>query len=207
MDHLLALNSCINPDSTSKGSPLELHQWMQNLQHHPDKNFSSYILQEIKFGFRIGFNRAQLLHPNLHSTNPSVISNYLDQKISLMRMWKFPRHWSPPGIQISPLGVIPKKNKPHKWCLIVDLSSPAGFSVNDGIPQEFLSLCYTSLEHLASLLISVSRGALLVKANIKKAYRIILIHPHDQHLLRVRWNNSTECSPLDFVQPQRYSLH
>ena len=94
----------------------------------------------------------------------------------------------PPGIHTSPLGVIRKKNKPSKWRLIVDLSSPAGFSINDGILQEHSSLRYTSLDHLASLVNSVGRGTLLVKAGIKEAYRMIPIHPHDQYLLGVQWN-------------------
>ena len=46
---------------------------------------------------------------------------------------EFPHHYSHPGIHSSPLGVIPKKNKPVKYCLIVDLSSPASFSTNDGM--------------------------------------------------------------------------
>lgn len=200
MDHLQALNSCINPEPLSVKalslevySPLRLHQWTQDLQTHPDKDFSFYILQGIKSGFRISFNIAQPLRPatsNLHSCNPSVVSEYLEREVSLTRMWKYPRHCSPPGIHISPLGVIPKKNKPGKWRLIVDLSSPAGFSVNDGISQELSSMKYTSLDHLAYLVNSVGRGALLVKADIKEAYRMIPIHPHDQHLLGISWKDS-----------------
>ena len=92
---------------------------------------------------------------------------------------EIPRHFIPPGIQISPLGVIPKKNKPGNWRLIVDLLSPAGFSVNDGISPELSSLNNTSVVHLVSLVTSVGRGALLVKADIKEAYRMIPVHPHD----------------------------
>ena len=36
-------------------------------------------------------------------------------------------------IHTSAIGAIPKKNKPEKWRLIVDLSSPTDHSVNDGI--------------------------------------------------------------------------
>ena len=104
-------------------------------------------------------------------------------------MWKCPCHYIPPGIHTSPLGVIPEQNKPGKWHLIVDLSSPAGFSVNDGISQECSSMRYTCLDHLTLLVNSVSRGALLVKADIKEAYQMIPIHPDDQHLLGVRWND------------------
>ena len=48
--------------------PLSISQWSQELHHHPDKAFSSYILQGIEFGFRIGFDRSQALPVPLHST-------------------------------------------------------------------------------------------------------------------------------------------
>jgi hypothetical protein len=38
-----------------------------------------------------------------------------------------------PAIHISPMGLIPKKGRPGKFRLIVDLSAPRGRSVNDGI--------------------------------------------------------------------------
>ena len=99
MDHLLALNSCINPYPQSVKtlslevySPLNLPQWTLELESHPDKAFSSYILQGIRCGFRIGFNYDQPIHPassNLHSSNPEVISDYLQREVSLSRMWNF----------------------------------------------------------------------------------------------------------------------
>ena len=95
----------------------------------------------------------------------------------------------PPGIHTSPLGVIPKKNKPDKWHLIVDLSYPTGSNINDEISQELSSLSYTSLDNLVSMVNLIGRGALMVKADIKEAYRMIPIHPHDQHLLGVQWND------------------
>ena len=197
---LMALNSFIGPDcrttsllSLEAFSPLNQTQWTQHLTSYPDKEFSAYILAGIKSGFRIGYNRAQPLHSattNLHSNNPSVISEYLSREVSLNRMWKYPRHCSPPGIHISPMGAIPKKNKPGKWRLIVDLSSPKGFSINDGISPELSSVSYVSLDHLASLVTSVGRGAFLVKADIKEAYRMVPIHPNDQHLLGIWWEDS-----------------
>ena len=110
------------------------------------------------------------------------------REVVLNRMWKYPRHVSPPGIHTSPIGVIPKKNRPGKWRIIVDLSSPRGFSVNDGISSDLSSLACTSVDHLASLVLSCGRGALLVKADIKEAYRMVPIHPDDRHLLGVWWN-------------------
>ena len=66
-------------------------------------------------------------------------TEYLQWEVSLGRMQK---HELPvKGYQehISPIGAIPKRNKPGKWWLIVDLSPliPAGASVNDGISPDF----------------------------------------------------------------------
>ena len=202
IDHLLSLDSFVDPSSQLTSSlaleaccPLSVSQWSQDLCHHPDKAFSSYILQGIESGFGIGFDRSQALHSapfNLPSQNSSVISDYLKREISLNRMWKYPRHVSPPGIHFSPIGVIPKKNRPGKWRLIVDLSSPRGFSINDGISSDLSTLSYTSVDHLASLVLSHG------KADIQEAYRMIPIHPDDQHLLGIRWN---ECVYIDRMLP------
>ena len=51
---------------------------------------------------------------------------------------------------ISPIGAIPKKHKPGKWRLIMDLSSPAGSSINDGISSEWSSISYVSIDFLLS---------------------------------------------------------
>ena len=71
----------------------------------------------------------------MHTQNPEVISQYLSQKVSLDRMTVLPAIHSK-DIHTSPIGAIPKKNKPGKRRLIVDLSSPSGHSVNDGISSE-----------------------------------------------------------------------
>ena len=199
MDRLLAINSCVSPLSQSSlalprevSTPLKAHQWSQDLQSHSDIQFQSYIVQGITSGFRIGFDRSHSLWSatkNLHSSNPAVISEYLEREVCLNRTWKFPINQCSPGVQISPVGAIPKKNKPDKWCLIVDLSSPSGSSVNDGISPELSSLSYTSLDHLAAMILSIGRGSLLVKADIQEAYRMIPVHPQDQPLLGIQWNN------------------
>ena len=105
-------------------------------------------------------------------------------------MWKIPLAILPRGVHISPLGVIPKRNKPGKWRLIVDLLSPQGARVNDGIDADRSSLSYVSLDHLAALVVSTGRGSLLVKADVKEAYRMVPVHPEDQHLLGVQWQGS-----------------
>ena len=116
---------------------------------------------------------------------PTIISEYLQREVQLGRMCK--HEVKSPKIHLSPLGAIPKKHKPGKWRLIVDLSSPAGASINDGISAEWSSVAYVSIDHLSSLVISTGRGSFLVKADIKEAYRMLSIHPENQALLGVCW--------------------
>lgn len=170
-------------------TPLKLNEWSLGLLHHPDREFVSYILLGIKEGFRIGFNRTCPLRDagsNMPNRNPEVIVAYLEREVALGRMLSCPADIQ--GVHVSPMGIIPKRNKPGKWRMIVDLSSPPGGSLNDGIGSEQSSLSYTTIDHLSTLILDVGKGAFLVKADIKEAYRMIPVHPEDQPLLGIRWN-------------------
>ena len=89
-----------------------------------------------------------------------------------------------PMVQVSPFGVIPK-SEPGKWRLILDLSSPEGFSVNDGVDKDWCSLSYMSVDEVAERVVEVGKGALLAKFDLKAAYRNVPVHPEDRWLLGV----------------------
>ena len=123
--------------------------------------------------------------------HPDVVSDYLKQELLLNRMVVVPES-QVPFIQchISPFGVIPKRSKPGKWRLIVDLSSPANASVNDGINRDMCSISYVTIDEIVDRIIQMGQGSLLAKVDIKQAYRIIPVHPEDRHLLGVQWQGS-----------------
>ena len=162
--HLLALETCKPEEVTSVTgadivTPLQVEVWEAGLAAHPDRQFAEYILRGLRQGFRIGFDRAKTLvsaTSNMAIPHEDVVQNYLEREVSLGRMYcvREAAKWQL-QVQISPLGMIPKKNKPGKWRLIV---------------------------------LQVGQGALLVKADIKEAYRNIPVHPEDQQLLGIRWN-------------------
>ena len=77
-------------------------------------------------------------------------------------MMKLPEGVRPSGVHISPPGAIPKKNKQGKWRLIVDLSSPPGHSINDGIFTENFSLSCPSIDHLATIIVSEGHESFMV---------------------------------------------
>ena len=95
-------------------------------------------------------------------------------------------HPSPP-ILISQFGVIPKRNKPGKWRLILDLSAPPGMSINDGISTEVCSLHYASVDDAAWIILTLGPQVWPAKLDIERAYRKVPIHVQDRHLLGMEW--------------------
>ena len=90
-------------------------------------------------------------------------------------------------IRRNPIGIIPKPHQPGKFRLIVDLSAPPAFSVNDGTLAEECSLEYVSVDQAARLVSKCGRGALMAKIDLQSAYRHVLVHPKDQNLLGIEW--------------------
>lgn len=170
------------------------HEWAEDLASHPDPAFRDYILMGITQGFRIGFDHSkhscQPARSNMRSASEfaGVVQEYLDAERALGRIVG-PIHPSlaPPGTQLSPFGVIPKANKPGKWRLIVDLSSPEGRSVNAGIEPELCSLQYLRLDEVIQHIAIVGQGALLAKMDIESAYHMVPVNPADRPLLGMQW--------------------
>lgn len=174
-------------------SPLNLEAWAQALASHRDQSFRRYILEGMTRGFHIGFDytghSCRPATSNMASTSerPEVVQAYLDKEVALGRVvGPVDPERVPEGTQLSPFGVIPK-SQPGKWRLIVDLSSPGGSSVNDGIEPELCSLQYLRLDEVVRQVVHSGPGTLLAKMDIESAYRMVPVHPADRLLLGVQW--------------------
>ena len=146
----------------------------------------------IHSGFRIGFDRNHKLRSaakNHASTDrlATQVQSYINSEVSTgkLRLVASSTH-----IHVSPLGLIPKKNRPDKFRLIVDLSAPPGRSVNDGISPTLCSLQYTSVGTATRW---VRPGMFMAKLDLKSAYRMVPVHPSDQWLLGVSWEGHVYC--------------
>ena len=73
--------------------------------------------------------------------------------------------------------MIPKRHQANKWRLIVDLSSPKGGSVNDGVDRSLCSFDYIAVTDIGDVVLGLGRGALLAKSDIRHAYRQVPVHP------------------------------
>ena len=166
-------------------TPLRAEAWEFFLRSHPDRDFARYLQQGIISGFRFGFQRGTLCQPssrNLRSAyeHPDIIDRYLVQEVSLQRVACFSQEAarSFPSFTLSPVGVIPKHNRPDKWRLIVDLSSPNGESVNDSLNRVQCSKKkYASIDDAVAILRNLGRGALMAKLDLKDAYVQNSSHP------------------------------
>lgn len=177
-------------------SPLVFSKFQEELVNHPDRSAVAYVLSGVQWGFQVGFaapaGSLKSASSNMHSAleHPSIIDNYLETEVSLGRVaGPFP---SPPfpNLHISRFGVIPKSNQPGKWRLILDLSAPAGHSVNDGIPKPPFSIQYVTVDAFIDGIMARGRGTLMAKFDVASAYRNIAVHPRDRYLLGMRWRDS-----------------
>ena len=115
-----------------------------------------------------------------------------------------------PLVHTSPIGLVPKGYQVNKWRMIVDLSSPAGSSINDGISDDLCSMLYSSVDNTIHIIRELDRGTQLVKLDIKDAYHITPVHPANYCLLGICWQGNTyvDCAmAFGPDQSPKFSMH
>lgn len=169
-------------------------------------NYNPKFTEQLISGFTVGFSlnfggkRVSCTANNLASAvkNPSAADKKIQKEISLGRLAG--PFVSPPfsPFCISPLGLVPKKAV-GEFRLIHHLSFPHGSSINDGIAEEFSRVCYATIADAISHIKALGRGCFLAKTDIKNAFRIIPISPHDYSLLGMEWKGQfyyDKCMPM-----------
>ena len=71
----------------------------------------------------------------------------------------------------------------------MDLSSPSGASVHDGISADEFTLHYITVDQIIRSVSRLGKGALMAKFDVESAYRNVPVHPSDRHLLGMKWRN------------------
>ena len=146
-------------------------RWDHYLQSHLDRDFTEFLRMGICHSFKIGFNcSSRLCSPksNYESSvgNPGHAQRYISEEVAAGHLRPVthdsPAHWSP-------IGLVPNDHQPGKFRLIIDLSSPCGASVNDGISSQLTSLTYLKVDDAVSLVRSAGRGARMAKLDLKEA--------------------------------------
>ena len=120
---------------------------------------------------------------HIHTIEASIESELKKGRIKIIS--KLPTYYF-----CSPIGLVPKKldGQLIDWRMIFDLSFPESQSVNDGIPKEFGVISYESLNTAICLIAETGPGAVLIKRDLKSAFRHIPVSPLDYWLLIFEWN-------------------
>ncbi|XP_066431505.1 uncharacterized protein [Eleutherodactylus coqui] len=183
-------------------TPVILEEMVPYLSRYPDREKAELLFK----GFRDGFHIPPPVHgvpfslKNLRSAleYPEVVTEKLMKEVRLGRM---AGPFEEPPVQdfvVSPLGVVPKK-EPNKFRLIHHLSYPRGASVNDGIDPELCSVVYTSFDAALHWVRNYGRGALMAKADIESAFRLLPVTQESVRLLGCFWAGSyfaDRCLPM-----------
>ena len=180
----------------------------------PDQAYAAFIRQGLSQGFRIGCSTAttHLIsrcknHPSAHDRTTAVDERILSELSAGRLHGPIP----PPQkalVHISSIGVVLKPHQPDKWRMITDLLYPRSASVNDGISPNLCSLHYSSVDDAVALIRQLGRNTLLIKLDIKDAYRIVPVHPADYPLLGISWRDQVyidRALPLASDQHPSYS--
>jgi hypothetical protein len=162
-------------------------RFASELRNHPHRHKVNYVLQGISHGFSLGFDmpiRLKSVGRNKPSAyeHVDIIDAYLFNEVQQGRV-AGPFALPPlQPFQVSSFGVIPKKGQPGKWRFIVDLSSPEGQSVNDGIDPESWTLQYIKIDDVVAMVAKHGPGVLMAKFDVECAYRNIPVHPAERYI-------------------------
>ena len=169
-------------------SGLNIVNWRRYLEDYHDTGLNDFL----EFGWPVHFNRDSPLAPaqkNHFSAEayPSHVQHYIDTEIqhgALLGPFD-----GPPveGSHISPLMTRPKKGSVHRR-VIMDLSYPAGCSINDGVdPINYvdgpLSVKLPTVATMETRVLELGPGAFLYKTDLARGYRQLRIDPTDWGLL------------------------
>ena len=165
-------------------SGLNISAWRSFLEGYHD----SKLVDFLEFGWPINFDRGQPListfvnHPSA-SSFPAHVQHYIDTELghgALLGPFSAPAFST---FQCSPLMTAPKKNSAFRR-VVMDLSWPAAFSINDGIARHMyidgpMAMKLPTVDYMEARLLKLGRGAFMYKTDLARGYRQLRVDPLD----------------------------
>ena len=172
------------------------------LSSNYDKIESSILVHSFERGFDLGYRGDPNNNLNVNNLS-SAVEHPLEVNKALEKELKAGRivgpFKSPPfkKFQISPIGVVPKKN--GKFRMIVHLSNPEKNSINSCIDDVFAEVHYSSITEAINLVLGMGPKAFMAKSDVESAFRLLPIKPDQYHLLCLKWKDEyyvDRCLPM-----------
>ncbi|MCP3892463.1 MAG: hypothetical protein GY702_26855, partial [Desulfobulbaceae bacterium] len=187
-DCALDVYSIASVINSSPLRPQMFEKWLRRYNWY-DK---AQILYDLNFGVRIPSSK---LPPSQYSfyNHPSVFDH--QEKVSEMLVSRIekgivagPFDFPPPGLIVSPLAAIPKKEE-GKIRLIHNLSYPYGDSVNSNTPRTFCTVKYETLDDCLRIVHELGKDSLIAKADLCDAYNCMSMNKFDFKFLGFTWQS------------------
>ena len=178
------------PNSEFSSSPVNFEAFYSLLTPHPDQDLVHYVVSGLALGFSIGFcgDLPESAAKNLRTAyqHSQAVSTAIALEVS--RGHTSGPHTQPPFLpfHLSPIGAVIKKDGSAR--LILDLSSPRGSAVNEGIDPALATVKYCSFDDALVFVHQAGPGAFMAKADIKHAFRLCPVHPDDWGFLGFQWD-------------------
>ncbi|MCP3928924.1 MAG: hypothetical protein GY705_07475, partial [Bacteroidetes bacterium] len=172
--------------------PINVVRFQSFLSGYPPQKMFE-VIDIVKNGAKIHsslvFDPDRPVPPNQKSTvqYKTQVDDLLMSELKLNRV-AGPFLSSPPGLILSPLGAVPKRDS-EKIRIIHNLSYPIFDSVNYNIPSKYCSVEYELIDVCTSLVASIGKGCLMGKADLSQAFRLLRVNLFDLHFLGFTWND------------------
>ena len=172
-------------------SGLNMVQWRKALKGYPD----SGIVEFLEYGWPIGIDRAAYLQSyNSNHTSarlhPADVEHYIVTELG-HRALLGPFGGPPTKVcHFSPLMTRTKRDSIFRR-VIIDLSWPKGWSVNDGISRTDyidgpMTISLPTPDDMERAVVRAGRGSFLYKTDLSRGYRQLRVDPLDWPLLSFR---------------------
>ena len=173
-------------------TPLCSSSIRQILQDYPDQSFTNLLCNIADYGAKIGYEGPnvcirQANHQSAYS-NADVVTEALQKEVEQGRI-RILETLPNDRFYCSPIGVVPKRMDGIQtgWRVVFDLSCPASHSVNDNIPQEYGRITYEPLQRAIEMVAKAGQGAIMIKRDLKSAFRHVPVSPEDHWCLIFEW--------------------
>ena len=159
---------------------------------HPGRRLVRFVLHGLREGFAVGY--AGLVTLGRTIPNRSAVLRESLVTAAILRELRAGFLCGPfrcgPFAQFhcSPLGAADKPDGSAR--LILDMSSPRGSSVNEGIDPAAFSVQYSSFDDALVILRRLGRGAVMAKFDIRHVFRLCPVRVVDWPLLGFWWLDS-----------------
>ncbi len=171
-----------NPPLTNSTLPVKPRTWADLLARYPG-SLQIHLLMVLRFGEELGYEGpdAFMLSYNLASAleDLTIIEKKLQEELASGR--GTPVHQPSRPFIFSLLGLVPKHDR--GWRRIHHLLHPHGESVNDYIPDGVGEMRYPRFQKVLPLVINVGRHCVIMKRDVKDAFRNVPVALQHRWLL------------------------